>query len=111
MMRITLSLLLLIAVWLSFTHVAETNLNKASFIPQWSPQAQFAGYYVAYEKGFYKKNGIDLTILPGGPDQPSSQILAKGKADFATLWLSTALRLAANGEDIVNIGQIVQRSA
>jgi NitT/TauT family transport system substrate-binding protein len=109
--RILLVLFLLLAVGVSPTDAAETTLKKASFIPQWSPQAQFAGYYVAYEKGFYKKNGIDLTILPGGPDQPSSQILVKGKADFATLWLSTALRLAADGEDIVNIGQMVQRSA
>ena len=110
-MRILLVSFLLLSVGLSPADAAETTLKKASFIPQWRPQAQFAGYYVAYEKGFYKKNGIDLTILPGGPDQPSSQILAKGKADFATLWLSTALRLAANGQDIINIGQMVQRSA
>ncbi len=110
-MRILLALFLLLSLGLSLADAAETTLKKASFIPQWSPQAQFAGYYVAYEKGFYKKNGIDLTILTGGPDQPSSQILVKGNADFATLWLSTALRLAASGEDIVNVGQIVQRSA
>jgi NitT/TauT family transport system substrate-binding protein len=90
---------------------AESTLKKASFIPQWSPQAQFAGYYVAYEKGFYKKRGIDLTILQGGPDRPSSQYLTKGKADFATMWLSTAVRLAANGQEIINIAQTIQRSA
>jgi NitT/TauT family transport system substrate-binding protein len=90
---------------------AETTLKKASFIPQWSPQAQFAGYYVACEKGFYKKRGIDLTILQGGPDRPSSQFLTKGKADFATMWLSTAVRLAANGQEIINIAQTIQRSA
>jgi NitT/TauT family transport system substrate-binding protein len=98
-------------VGVSPLHAAEKALKKATFIPQWSPQAQFAGYYVAYEKGFYKKNGIDLTILQGGPVRPSSQFLIQGKADFATLWLSTAVRLASSGQDIVNIGQIVQRSA
>ena len=67
-MRILLVSFLLLSVGLSPADAAETTLKEASFIPQWRPQAQFAGYYVAYEKGFYKKNGIDLTILPGGPD-------------------------------------------
>ena len=67
-----------------FPHAArsENLLKKASFIPQWSPQAQFAGFYIAYEKGFYKKNGIDFTIIQGGPDPPSTDFLEKGKADF-----------------------------
>jgi NitT/TauT family transport system substrate-binding protein len=90
---------------------AEEALKRASFIPLWVPQAQFAGYYVAYEKGFYKKRGIDLTIIPGGPDRPSSQFLTKGKADFAILWLTTGMRLRASGQGIVNIGQMIQRSA
>jgi NitT/TauT family transport system substrate-binding protein len=50
----------------------ESALKSASFIPHWVPQAQFAGYYIAYEKGFYKKQGIDLTIISGGPDRPAS---------------------------------------
>ena len=87
------------------------SLKKATFIPIWVPQAQFAGYYVAYEKGFYEKKGIDLTIIPGGPDRPASQFLTSGKADFATLWLATAMRMRANGQEIINIGQIIQRSA
>jgi NitT/TauT family transport system substrate-binding protein len=112
MIRILLlSFLLVFGGASSVLYAAEKPLKKASFIPQWSPQAQFAGYYVAYEKGFYRKNGIDLTVLQGGPDRPSSQFLIQGKSDFATLWLSTAMRLAASGKDIINIGQIVQRSA
>ena len=86
-------------------------LKKATFIPIWAPQAQFAGYYVAHEKGFYKRRGIDLTIIPGGPDRPPSQFLMSGKADFAGLWLATAMRMRANGQEIINIGQIIQRSA
>jgi NitT/TauT family transport system substrate-binding protein len=111
MIRVLLFSFLFLLGGVSPLHSAENALKKASFIPQWSPQAQFAGYYVAYEKGFYRKNGIDMTILQGGPDRPSSQFLIQGKADFATLWLSTAMRLAASGKDIINISQIVQRSA
>ena len=53
----------------------EKTLKKVSFIPQWVPQAQFAGYYVAHELGIYKKHGIDLTIISGGPERQPSDLL------------------------------------
>jgi len=90
---------------------AEAPLKKASFIPHWSPQAQFAGYYVAQEEGIYKKHGIDLLIVQGGPHRPSSEILGKGDADFGSIWLSTAIQKRSHGTKIVNIAQIVQRSS
>ena len=86
-------------------------LKKASFIPQWVPQAQFAGYYMALEKGIYKKHGIDLTIITGGPDYSPSDLLTDRRADFASLWLSTGIQMRAGGENILNIAQIMQRSA
>jgi len=109
-------------VWFSFLLICsqafciyvtarEANLKKVTFIPQWSPQAQFAGHYVAYEKGIYEKHGIDLTIIRGGPDRPSTDHLKNGKSDFATLFLTTAIREKANGVDLINIAQIVQRSS
>jgi NitT/TauT family transport system substrate-binding protein len=88
-----------------------TPLQKASFIPLWSPQAQFAGYYMALEKGFYARHGIDLTILTGGPGHGSTEALLTGKADFAVLWLATALKQHAAEKPIVNLAQVVQRSA
>ncbi|MGB7291895.1 MAG: ABC transporter substrate-binding protein [Thermodesulfobacteriota bacterium] len=89
----------------------DSPSKKASFIPQWSHQAQFAGYYVAYEKGIYKRYGIDVTILSGGPDSPSTEYLKDGKSDFATMFLSTAIIEKADGVNLVNIAQIIQRSA
>ncbi len=86
------------------------ELRKAVFVPQWLPQAQFAGFYVAKEKGIYRKFGIDLTILPGGPDRPPSEMLAREKADFTTMFLATAIQRRAAGERVVNIGQIMRRS-
>ncbi|MEW6658834.1 MAG: ABC transporter substrate-binding protein [Thermodesulfobacteriota bacterium] len=85
--------------------------TKVSFIPQWLPQSQFAGYYVAYEKGFYAARGLEVNILRGGPDFPSSELLLTGKADFGTMFLTTALLKRANGFKLINIAQIVQRSA
>jgi NitT/TauT family transport system substrate-binding protein len=48
---------------------------------KWVTQAQFAGYYVAKAKGFYKAAGLDVTIKPGGPDINPSQVIAGGGAD------------------------------
>jgi len=91
--------------------VGTERPDKVSFIPQWVPQAQFAGYYVAYEKGFYERHGLDVTILPGGSDYPPSTLLRKRQADFGSMFLATALRQRAKGLPVVNIAQIVQRSA
>jgi len=87
------------------------SLTKATFIPQWVPQAQFAGYYVAYERGFYEKHGIDLKIIPGGPERGSDEFLKNGKAHFATMWLSAGILMRSKGVKVVNIAQMVQRSA
>src|SRR5512136_1934729 len=68
--------------------VGAAASTTVSFIPQWQPQAQFAGFYVAYEKGFYREEGLDVKILRGGPDRPPSEMLAQGWADFGTLQLA-----------------------
>ncbi len=90
---------------------AETLRKKVTLIPQWQPQAQFAGYYVALEKGFYRNQGIDLNILRGGPESPPSRLLLEGQADFGTMFLSTAIQRSAGGVQLVNIGQLVQCSS
>ncbi len=89
----------------------QMPLKRASFIALWVPQAQFAGYYMAKHKGIYKKHGLDLTIIDGGPDRPADTWLEQGRADFATLWLSTAATMRDRGVAVVNIAQLLQRSA
>ena len=91
--------------------ICSAVFKKATLILQWVPQAQFSGYYVARELGLYKKFGIDLTIISGGPDRPPSEFLRDHKADFASLWLSSGLQMRSDGIKAVNIAQIVQRSA
>ncbi|MEA3332151.1 MAG: ABC transporter substrate-binding protein [Pseudomonadota bacterium] len=86
-------------------------LKKVTFIPQWVPQAQFAGYYVAQETGIYKEHGLDVEIISGGPKSSSSDYLKNEKSDFASLWLVTGLDLCSQGVEVVNLAQIVQRSA
>jgi len=57
--------------------------DKVSIRLKWLHQAQFAGYYVAKEKGFYKEEGLDVTINPGGPQLVAENLVAAGTDDFA----------------------------
>ncbi|SFM34086.1 ABC transporter substrate-binding protein [Nitrosomonas communis] len=89
----------------------ETPLKIASLMPLWSPQAQFAGYYVALDKGIYARHGIDLKILRAGPGHSPAEDLEKGTTDFAILWLTTALQHRSAGTRLVNLAQITQQSS
>lgn len=82
-----------------------------SVIPQWLHQAQFAGFYVAQKKGFYRNYGLDVRIKDGGPDHPAAEALKTGEADFASLFLLTALREFSQGNRVINIAQVSNRSA
>lgn len=86
-------------------------LTPVKLILQWYPQTQFAGFYIAKNKGFYANYGIDLKIISGGPDANPSQMLADKMADFGTMFLSSAIKSYDSGLKLVNVGQIVQRSA
>jgi len=77
---------------------------------KWLPQSQFAGYYVAEAKGFYRKAGLAVTIKPGGPDLDPSAALAKGEADVAVDWMAAALAARDKGAPLVNIAQPFKRS-
>ena len=82
-----------------------------SFVPSWTPQAQFAGYYVAFAKGFYKEQGLEVNIMRGGPERPPTQWIKKGAADFGAMFLTTGILQRANGAGIVNIGQVFGKSS
>lgn len=72
---------------------------------QWVTQAQFAGYYVALDKGYYSEEDLDVTILPGGPDIAPPQVLAGGGADVMLNWMPSALAAREKGLPVVNIAQ------
>jgi NitT/TauT family transport system substrate-binding protein len=77
---------------------------------KWVTQAQFAGYYVAKDKGFYDEEGLDVTIKAGGPDINPSQVIAGGGADVVIDWMPSALATREKGVPLVNIAQIFQKS-
>jgi NitT/TauT family transport system substrate-binding protein len=72
---------------------------------KWVTQAQFAGYYVAQAKGFYEEEGLNVTILPGGPDIAPTQVIAGGGADVVVDWMPSALAAREKGLALVNIAQ------
>jgi NitT/TauT family transport system substrate-binding protein len=72
---------------------------------KWVTQAQFAGYYVALDKGFYEEEGLNVTIKPGGPDIAPTQVLAGGGADVTVDWMPSALSAREKGLPMVNIAQ------
>ncbi|MFL5332864.1 MAG: ABC transporter substrate-binding protein [Geminicoccaceae bacterium] len=84
--------------------------DKVTLQLKWVTQAQFAGYYVAKDKGLYKEAGLDVTINPGGPDIAPPQVIAGGGADVIVDWMPSALASREKGVPLVNIAQPFKRS-
>ena len=72
---------------------------------KWVTQAQFAGYYVALDKGFYEEENLNVTIKPGGPDIAPAQVIPGGGADVVLDWMPSALASREKGLPLVNIAQ------
>jgi len=94
-----------LAAGLGGTAQADGHANSVTLQLQWVTQSQFAGYYVALDKGFYEEEGLDVTILPGGPDIAPPQVLAGGGADVMLNWMPSALAAREKGLPVVNIAQ------
>jgi len=89
---------------------APVEMTKITLQLQWVAQSQFAGYYAALDKGFYKDEGLDVTIKEGAVDIVPQQVLASGQAEFGLAWVPKALVSRQEGAKIVDIGQVFQRS-
>ncbi|MGB7286213.1 MAG: ABC transporter substrate-binding protein [Salaquimonas sp.] len=79
--------------------------DKVTLQLKWVTQAQFAGYYVAKDKGFYGEENLDVEIKPGGPDVAPPQVIAGGGADVVLDWMPSALATREKGVALVNIAQ------
>jgi len=108
----------LVALAVSATLVAGTasaspkgaKLTKVTIQLKWVPQAQFAGYYAASLKGFYKAQGLDVTLKNGGPNIIPETVVASGQAQFGVDWLPSLLAARDASTPLVNIAQIFARS-
>ena len=81
------------------------------FTPQWTAQAQFAGYYVAQEKGFYQEEGVNVKIVHPSASQSAMQRMRGGSSDATTLQLAQAIEIIENGIPLVNVLQTSMNNA
>ena len=104
--------LMLTATALAFGLAVQTAqaAEEVTIQLKWVTQAQFAGYYVAQERGFYAAEDLDVTINPGGPDISPPQIIVGGGADVIIDWMPSALASREKGVPLVNIAQPFKRS-
>lgn len=84
--------------------------SKVSIQLKWLPQAQFMGYYVALDKGYYTDEGLDVTITPGGGDISETTAVNSGQVDFGVTWVSNLIAANAGGMNLMEVSQIYQRS-
>ncbi len=94
-----------LALTLATPALADGHANSVKLQLQWVTQAQFAGYYVALDKGFYTDENLEVEILAGGPDIAPPQVLAGGGADVMLNWMPSALAAREKGLPVVNIAQ------
>jgi NitT/TauT family transport system substrate-binding protein len=85
-------------------------LTKVRLQLQWVAQSQFAGYFAAVSKGYYRDLGLDVEIKLGGPDIVPQQVVASDGAEFGIAWVPKMLASREAGADLVDIAQVFQRS-
>src|SRR3989454_9681381 len=86
------------------------QLTKVRLQLQWVAQSQFAGYYAALDKGYFKDLGLDVEIKLGGPDIVPQQVVASDAAEFGIAWVPKMLASREAGADPVKIAQGFQPS-
>jgi NitT/TauT family transport system substrate-binding protein len=89
---------------------AAPKLTKVTLQLKWVTQAQFAGYYAAVAKGYYKDAGLDVNLKVGGPDITPEQVVLAGQAQFGLDWLPNLFATREKGGKIVSIAQVFARS-
>lgn len=86
------------------------TMTPVSLQLQWVVQSQFAGYFAARDQGFYADHCLDVTILEGAVDIVPQQVVASGQAELGIAWVPKVLASNEEGVNLVNIGQVFQRS-
>jgi NitT/TauT family transport system substrate-binding protein len=109
-LSIILTTLFIVTACNSQPEEAPSSPTPVTLQLQWVTQAQFAGYYVALDKGLYAEEGIDLTIIPGGPDQVPVDLVASGTRDFATTLLADLATAVEGGKPVIGIAQVQQKN-
>ncbi len=94
----------------AFAGSSSPKLKKVTIQLKWVTQSQFAGYYAAKAKGYYKAAGLDVNLKIGGPTIVNEQTVLSKQAEFGVNWFPSLLANRDNGNDLVNIAQVFPRS-
>ncbi len=108
---ITLFKYLFVSLCTLFFLISSANAVEVRLAVHWLPQAQFAGYYMAIEKGFYDDENIEMKLFHGGPDLVPADRLSSGEAHCSSMFLAAAIERKTTGIKLVNVCQLIQRSA
>lgn len=92
------------------TDLGTPEKSSVSIQLKWLPQAQFMGYYVAKDKGYYDEVGLSVDIVSGGGDISETTAVNNGTVDFGVTWVSNTIAANAGGMNLVEVAQIYQRS-
>ena len=84
--------------------------SEVSIQLKWLPDAQFMGYYVALDKGYYEEVGLTVNIVAGGGDIAETTAVNNGTVDFGVTWVSNLASANAGGMDLLEVAQVFQRS-
>ena len=95
----------------ALTTLAQGKDETIVFTPQWTAQAQFAGYYVAEAKGFYREAGVKVKIVHPSATQPAISRLYAKQCQATTLQLCQAMEIVDDGIPLVNILQTSMNNA
>lgn len=98
-------------VLISFLCAPWVQAQRIVFTPQWLPQAQFAGYYVAQEKGFYGEEGLDVEFRHPSASYPAFNRMVDGNSHIVTMQLPQAMSAIDRGFPLVNILQTSQHNS
>jgi NitT/TauT family transport system substrate-binding protein len=89
---------------------AQAKLDKVSFGTNWVPEAEHGGFFQAVADGTYARYGLDVTIVPGGPNDNNRMLLISGKLDFfMTANTLMSLDAVANKVPVVSVAAIFQK--
>lgn len=106
----TLAVAALLALLAPGLAVPSEAADRLRLQLKWVPQAQFAGYYAARARGFYAAEGLEVTLLPGGPEIRPARVVADGGAEVGLDWLPSLLAAREQGAPLVNIAQVFAAS-
>lgn len=98
-------------IFFSFISEGFTQNSPLRFSPQWLPQAQFAGFYVAEEQGFFREEGVEVEIIHPTANINVLDWLNQGRVDVISQFLISGVSARSQGADLVNIAQLSQSSA